>query len=115
MAEVKTPGQVICSADGATIVAALAGNRIMVHSVALIATSATSVNVSMYNGDNYLFGDATNVLTLDKIGINGPSGVVLPYNEMGWFQTDTANEALQLKMSASTPVIVMVNYSYLPF
>lgn len=113
--DIQTPGQVICSADDATIVPALAGNRIMVHSIALIATSATSVNVSVFNGDKYLLGDATNLLTLDKDGIDGPAGIVLPYNERGWFQTDTANEALQLNMSASTPVIVMINYSYLPF
>jgi hypothetical protein len=114
-ADIQTPGQTVCAADDAIIVAALADHRIMVYSIALIATSGTSVNVSVFNGDKYLLGDATNLLTLDKDGVDGPAGIVLPYNERGWFQTDTANEALQLNMSASTPVIVIINYAYLPF
>ena len=113
--EVKTPGQVIALADDHTIVAALASNRIMIHSVTLLATSTTAVNVYLYNGDNMLLGNADNPLTLDKDGIDGPAGIVLPYNEVGWFQTDTAAEAVKLNMSASTPVIVLVNFSYLPF
>jgi hypothetical protein len=57
-----------------------------------------------------LLGDGTNKITLDMDGAGGPAGFVLPWNPGGWFESDTANEALAIDLSAATPVIWAVTY-----
>ncbi len=106
-------GQVIATADEFVIVPASATQRIMIHSVVVLATSTTSVNWYLYNGDNELLGGSSQTLTVDLDGIDGPAGFVMPYNQNGWFQTDTVNEPIRISLSASTPVIVIVNYALL--
>lgn len=108
--------QVVANTDGHVIAASNPNQRIVVQSIAILATSTTSVQVSLYNGDFYCLGSASVKLTVDMDGIDGPAGIVLPFNEVGWFTTDTIAENLQLSMSgtpANTPVIVLITYKLL--
>jgi len=101
----------IATASGAnTMIAAVADKKIRVLALSLLATSTTAVSAYVYNGDYMLLGDGTNKLTLDMDGGGGPAGVVLPYNQGGWFQTDTNNEALAINLSGATPVIWCLTY-----
>lgn len=101
----------IATGSGAnTMIAAVADKKIRVLALSLLATSTTAVSAYVYNGDYMLLGDGTNKLTLDMDGGGGPAGVVLPYNQGGWFQTDTNNEALAINLSGATPVIWCATY-----
>lgn len=101
----------IATASGAnTLLAAVVGKKFRVLALSLLATSTTAVGAYVYNGDYMLLGDGTNKLTLDMDGVGGPAGLVLPFNQGGWFETDTANEALALNLGAATPVIWCVTY-----
>ena len=109
---VGSSGQKVTSTDGETLVAAKEGQYIKIHSVVILATSTTSVGLKLYNDDNDLLGEDSNRLTVDLDGIDGPAGIVIPFNDAGWFTTDATNEAVKLGLSAATTVIVIVNYSY---
>lgn len=101
----------IATASGAnTIIAAVADKKIRVLALSLLATSTTAVVLYLYNGDYMLLGDGTNKITLDMDGVGGPAGLVMPFNQGGWFQTDTANEALAINLGGATPVIWAITY-----
>jgi len=101
----------IATASGAnTIIAAVTDKKIRVLALSLLATSATAVVLYLYNADYMLLGDGTNKITLDMDGVGGPAGLVMPFNQGGWFQTDTVNEALAINLGAATPVIWAVTY-----
>lgn len=102
--------QVIANEDGETIVAASADSVIVVQAIAVISTSTTSTEVYFYNGDNSVIGSSDAKIVVDRGGIDGPMGFVLSYNEEGWNVTDAKNEALQLYMSNTEDVIVLITY-----
>lgn len=104
--------QAIVAASGGAVIPAVAGKLIVIKGVGIFATSATSVQYALLNGDNYLLGDATTKLVTDLDGTDGPAQLILPFNNQGWFVTDTANEAVTMYLSASTKVLVVVIYSY---
>lgn len=86
------------SASGNTAVVAAQGSgvRIRVLAVLAVATAATTVK----------FQSATTDISAGfPFGANG--GMVLPYNQHGWFQT-TANEALNINLSVGTAVGVQI-------
>lgn len=93
------------------MVAAVAAKKIRVLAIALFATSATATNVYIANDDNDIIGDASNPIPLatDADGDN-TAGFVMPWNPGGWFETDTANEALNVILSAAQDVIYAVTY-----
>lgn len=75
-----------------------AGIKIRVLSVFAIATAAQTIT----------FTSASTDISCDcPVAANG--GYVLPHNPTGWFQT-AANEALNVDLSASTHVGIMINY-----
>ena len=80
------------------VVAAVAGVRHRVLSVVLITTAANSVN---------FLSAATGISATFPLAANG--GVVLPFNEHGWFET-AVGEALNLNMTAATATGVQVHY-----
>lgn len=111
-ADETSPKSYIATASGDnSLLDADANRTYVIHAIAVIATSTTSVNLYIYNGDNNLLGSSTNKITVDMDGIDGPMGVVLPYNEKGWFASDTKNEIVKVNLSAATPVIVLVTFS----
>jgi hypothetical protein len=91
------------SSLGATaLIAAVAGTKYRVLSAAVVTTAANSVK----------FQSAANDLTgLFPLGANG--GLVLPFNEHGWFESN-ANEALNINMSAASSTGVQIQYIKLP-
>lgn len=98
------------SSGANTLLGAVAGKKFRVLSLAVFAASATSVNFYLYNGDNNVLGDGTDKLTVDKDGGDGPPSIILPWNPGGWFETDTANEALSINLSGATAVVVALTY-----
>ena len=105
------------AASGTTaIVAAVAARKIRIHAVALFATSATATNVYLATTtDTDVLGNSGNPIPLavDADGDNS-AGFVLPWNPGGWTETSTANEALNLILSAAQDVIWAITYSYVP-
>jgi hypothetical protein len=86
------------TATTTTIAAAVAGKIFRVLSVAAVSTIANNINF----GSN-----ATAISATFPLGANG--GVVLPFNEHGWFQTN-AGEALNIVTSAASATGVQVQY-----
>jgi len=113
-AEVSASG---VATDGTTaIVAALASHTCRIHALVLKATSATVTNVYLATTtDTDVMGNAGNPMPLAiDADADNDSGIVLPYNPKGWTTTSTANEALNLILSAAQDVIWMITYSYIP-
>ena len=81
-----------------TIVAAVAGKRIIVTSMMLVSTST----------DTFQFLSDTTALTGVMKGAAG-AVVVLPYNSKGWFKT-AAGEALKSDISSTNNVAGSLTY-----
>ena len=103
---------VIATGSGNTVlIAAVGAKKFRLRSLSLVATSATAVSLYLHTTtDTNVLGDSTNKLTLDLDGGGGPAGVVLQHNPDGWVETSTANEALNINLSAATPVVVIGTY-----
>jgi len=87
------------AALGATsIIAAKTGMSIRVCGLAVVTTLANSVK---------FLSAATDISALFPLGANG--GLVLPYNEHGWFQT-AEGEALSVNLSVATATGVHIEY-----
>ena len=85
-----------------TLVAAVAGKRIRVHSLVLVATGGTNdVALESGAGGTPLTGD---------MGLAADGQLVLPHNPAGWCQT-AVGELLNLELSAATAVAGMLAYS----
>ena len=85
-----------------TLVAAVAGKRIRVHSLVLLASGgANTVRLESAAGGTALTGQ------MDIID-NGQ--LVLPHNPAGWCET-AAGELLNLELSAATAVAGLLTYS----
>jgi len=80
------------------IVAAVAGARYRVLSAVVVSTLANSVK---------FLSAATDISATFPLGANG--GVVLPFNEHGWFET-AVGEALNINLSVATSTGVQVHY-----
>ena len=90
------------TATDTELVAASAGAKYRVLSVAVVTTLA----------NNVLFKSASSAISATfPLGANG--GIVLPFNEHGWFET-SAGEALNFTTSAATACGVQVQYIKLP-
>ena len=91
------------TASGATqLIAAAAGAKYRVLSVVVVSTAANSVKFQ---------SASTDITATFPLGANG--GLVLPFNEHGWFET-AVNEALNVNMSAATSTGVQIQYIKLP-
>jgi hypothetical protein len=91
------------SASGATqLVAAQPGIKYRVMQLAMVATLANAVK----------FQSATNDISATfPLGANG--GVVLPFNQHGWFETNV-NEALNVNMGTATATGIQLQYIAIP-
>lgn len=81
-----------------TVIAAVAGAAIRVIGLAVVATAANAVKFQ---------SASTDISATFPLGANG--GLVLPFNEHGWFQT-AVGEALNINMTAATATGVHVVY-----
>lgn len=87
------------SALGQTqLVAADAGAKFRVLSVAVVSTTANAVKFQSASND---------ISATFPLGANG--GIVLPFNEHGWFETNV-NEALNINMGTATATGVQIQY-----
>lgn len=109
---VRTPPNHTALARGFSNPAALGGNvilaapstsaRIRVTGVSLVASGAVSVKFQ---------SAATDISATLPLASNG--GLVLPFNEHGWFET-SAGDSLVLNLSAAVAVGVNFQYIVLP-
>ena len=109
------PTQLVVTASGnTTLLDVPDGNRARIHAMMIIGTDemTAAVAVYIYNGDHNLIGSSTAKIPIDKSGISGPAGFVLPESKYGWVATDAAGEDIVINMSAAQPVIVLVVFSY---
>jgi hypothetical protein len=91
------------STSGANqLLAATAGAKFRVLSVAVVATTAVSVKFQ---------SASTDITGTFPLGANG--GFVLPFNEHGWFETNV-NEALNINLSGAVSTGVQIQYIKLP-
>jgi hypothetical protein len=86
------------SSGSNAIVAAVAGVRYRVLAAVAVTTLA--------NSTKFLSG-TTDISATFPLGANG--GLVLPFNEHGWFET-AAGEALNINLSVATSTGVQVQY-----
>lgn len=103
---------VITSTDGADLIAAVAAKKFRCLAMSIHATSATATNVYFEDEDGTdVWGSATGFLPLavDADGDN-VAGMVLPFNQAGWFETPVANKDLEIKLSAAQTVVVSLVY-----
>lgn len=94
------------------LIGAVAGKKFRILALFLKATSATANNVYLATTtDTDVLGNSANPIPLavDADGDND-SGFVLPFNEGGWTETSTANEALNLHTSAAQDIVWAITY-----
>ncbi len=95
------------AASGTTaIISAVAARKFRILAMTLTATSATATNVYLATTtDTDVWGNAGNPIpmAMDADGDN-IAGVVWPYNPAGYTETSTANEALNLILSAAQDI-----------
>lgn len=103
---------VLAATGTVEIAAAPSGTqKIRVLALAMLATSTTVTNVYLKTTTNDILGDASNPIRLavDADGDN-ITGFILPWNPGGWFETQTADEALSIVLSAAQDVIVSITW-----
>jgi hypothetical protein len=81
-----------------SLVGAVAGKKYRVVALAIVSTAANNVNLESGTND---------ITAVWPLGANG--GIVLPYNEHGWCETNV-NEALGVTTSAATACGVHIRY-----
>ncbi len=80
-----------------TLVAAVAGKKIRVQALCVIAGAAGNVYFTSNTGGTVIFGGSTNKINL---AVNG--GFVIPFSPPGWFET-AVGEALIMNASSTGP------------
>ncbi len=99
----KIVGNIAKSQTNSVLVAAVAGKKIRVTSLVLVAgTTATDVTFRSKPA-----GTGTDITPLMALGINGT--LVLPINTVGWFQT-AAGEALTVTTGNGATTGILLNY-----
>jgi hypothetical protein len=87
-----------------TLLAAVSGQRIIVHQVFLVAAGAVNVRFESGTGGTALTGQM-------NFAANG--GIVLPFNKEGWFET-AAGALLNLELNGAVSVDDALKYSLKP-
>lgn len=95
-------GATPASSGANELVAAVAGAKYRVLAVAVVATTAVTVKFQ---------SASTDITGTFPLGANG--GIVLPFNEHGWFET-AANEALNITLGSAVATGVQIQYIKLP-
>lgn len=91
----------VASSGDNTIVAAVTGKRIRVHSMFVVAAGTVTVRMESAAGGTALTGQMT-------MAVN--TGFVLPHNPAGWFET-VAGELLNMELSGAVSVDGSLTYS----
>lgn len=100
--EVQYAAVAAATAGNNTLVAAVAGKRIRVHALALVASGgANTVRLE---------SDADGTALTGQMDIADNGQLVLPHNPAGWCET-VAGELLNLELSAATAVAGLLAYT----
>ncbi len=87
-----------------TLLAAVASRRIIVHQLVFVCAAAVVVRFESAAGGTALTG---------QMSFEQGGGMVLPYNEKGWFET-TAGQLLNLELGGAVSVAGVLKYSLAP-
>lgn len=85
-----------------SLVAAISNAKIRVLGFAVVTTASNTVKFR---------SNTTDISAAFPLAANG--GVVLPFNEHGWFET-SVGQALQINLSAATSTAVQLQYTIIP-
>ncbi len=94
----------VASSGDNTLIAAVSDKKIRVLALMSITDAANNVYLTNGASGTVLFGGSTNKI---KLVANG--GFVLPFNQVGWFET-TSNVDLVINMSAATSFAGGITY-----
>lgn len=81
-----------------TLVAAVAGKKIRVHALSIVAGAAGNIFFTTAAAGAVIWGGSTHVITLAAAGAQ----YNLPFNPKGWFETNV-NELLNMNASSTGP------------
>lgn len=100
----NTFANVNASSTDAVLVPAVAGKKIVILALAMVA-GATATNLTFNSKGS---GTGTPVSALFANAANG--GAVLPYNAAGWFQSRVAGEGISVTTGAGSATGIQVTY-----
>lgn len=84
-----------------TLITAVVGKKFRVLSLFLVSAGTTTVRFESGAGGTALTG---------AMSLIANTGVVLPYNQAGWFQTTTTNQLLNMELNAAVQVSGSLTY-----
>lgn len=97
------------STGNQAIVSAVTGKKIRVLSMNVMATASTNA-IWINDGTADLHGNTTYKIPLDVTGATGAGGFVLPYNQLGWFETAATNRPLNINLGSANGITAIVTY-----
>lgn len=97
------------STGNQAIVGAVVGKKIRVLAMNIMATASTNA-VWVNDGTADLHGNTTYKIPLDVTGATGAGGFVLPYCQLGWFETAATNRPLNINLGSANGITAIVTY-----
>jgi hypothetical protein len=97
------------STGNQAIVAAVSGKKIRVLSMNVMATASTNA-VWINDGTADLHGTTSYKIPLDVTGATGAGGFVLPFNQLGWFETAANNRPININLGSANGITAIVTY-----
>ena len=97
------------STGNQAIVAAVSGKKIRVLSMNVMATASTNA-IWVNDGTADLHGTTSYKIPLDVTGATGAGGFVLPFNQLGWFETAANNRPININLGSANGITAIVTY-----
>jgi hypothetical protein len=97
------------STGNQAIVAAVSGKKIRVLSMNVMATASTNA-IWINDGTADLHGTTSYKIPLDVTGATGAGGFVLPFNQLGWFETAANNRPININLGSANGITAIVTY-----
>jgi hypothetical protein len=97
------------STGNQAIVSAVSGKKIRVLSMNVMATASTNA-IWVNDGTADLHGTTSYKIPLDVTGATGAGGFVLPFNQLGWFETAANNRPININLGSANGITAIVTY-----
>jgi hypothetical protein len=97
------------STGNQAIVSAVSGKKIRVLSMNVMATASTNA-IWINDGTADLHGTTSYKIPLDVTGATGAGGFVLPFNQLGWFETAANNRPININLGSANGITAIVTY-----
>jgi hypothetical protein len=97
------------STGNQAIVAAVSGKKIRVLSMNVMATASTNA-IWINDGTADMHGTTSYKIPLDVTGATGAGGFVLPFNQLGWFETAANNRPININLGSANGITAIVTY-----